>query len=395
QSYQSIGALGFFETPMPTPEILPNPEAGTVDIVFHVKEKQTANINFGTSIGGGYGGSSGGLSGFLGYTQPNLFGQGKSANLRAEYGPYTKSLEASYTDPALFGSRNSGSFSLFSTGDRYFTFGNVTRTRTGGSLQFGFPVPGLFRTRAFLGYSLSQTAYNGPNKDTCTPQSTEIECFPDATASTVSLSLTRDTKSHPLFPVAGTRQSLSLSQTGGPLQGDGNFQKLSSELEWWVPVGKIGGSQPGQRPIRLALGLSARAGTIFGNASLFPFEQFYAGGTRLGQPLRGYKDASINALGYDETCGDQFRLECLGNSFFTLSAEYAVRINDQLSVSAFGDAGNVWRNAGQFNPTRLFRGAGVGGTVVTPFGPIGLDLAYGFDKPQPGWELHFKFGQGF
>jgi outer membrane translocation and assembly module TamA len=33
--------------------------------------------------------------------------------------------------------------------------------------------------------------------------------------------------------------------------------------------------------------------------------------------------------------------------------------------------------------------------VVTPFGPIGLDLAYGFDKPDPGWEVHFKFGQGF
>ncbi|HEX2095383.1 MAG TPA: outer membrane protein assembly factor BamA [Longimicrobiaceae bacterium] len=396
-SYTSIGALGFFETPLPTPDILPNTEAGEVDIVFRVKEKQTGNINFGTSIGGSYAGRGGGVTGFLGFSEPNLFGQGKQGNLRVEYGYGRNAFEASYTDPAIFGSRNSGSISLFHTGDRYFSFGNVRRVRTGGAVQVGFPVPGLFRTRAFLGYSLARTAYFGPNDEECTAESTEVECLPNATASSLSLSLARDTKSHPLFPVSGTRQSVSLEQTGGPLGGDGNFQKASTEAEWWVPVGRLGGGQPGQRPIRMALGLTARAGTIFGDASLFPFEQYYAGGTRLpSQPLRGYKDASINALGFDETCGgSNFRLECLGNSFFSVSAEYAVRITDQLSVSAFADAGNVWRTAEQFNPTRLFRGAGIGGMVVTPFGPIGLDIAYGFDRPNPGWEVHFKFGQGF
>jgi outer membrane protein insertion porin family len=394
-SYTSVGALGFFETPMPLPDIAPNAETGEVDITFRVKEKQTGQISFGTTIGGSYAGSGGGLSGYLSYGQPNLFGQGKQANLRAEFGLGRRNLEASYTDPAIFGSRNSASASVFHTGDRYYTFGNVRRFRTGGSLQLGFPVPGLFRTRAFLGYSLSETSYDGAGDDECTAESTEIECLGDALASSLSLALTRDTKSHPMFPVSGTRQSLSVEQTGGPLGGNGNFQKVFGDLEWWVPVGRLGGSAPGQRPIRLALGLNARAGTIFGDASFFPFEQFYAGGTRLGQALRGYPDASITALGFDESCGDQFRLECLGSSFFTVSAEYAVRINDQLSVSAFGDAGNVWRTAEQFNPTRLFRGAGFGGTVVTPFGPIGLDLAYGFDKPEPGWEVHFKFGQGF
>jgi outer membrane protein insertion porin family len=49
----------------------------------------------------------------------------------------------------------------------------------------------------------------------------------------------------------------------------------------------------------------------------------------------------------------------------------------------------------EVNPTRLFRGAGVGVQLVTPFGPMGLDYAYGFDKAEPGWQLHFKFGQGY
>ncbi len=392
QSFQAISGLGFFETPLSQPDISPDPEAGTVDITFHVKEKQTGNINFGTVIGGGYGGRAGGFSGFLGYSQPNLFGQGKSASLRAEYGPGRRTFEASYSDPALLGTRNSGSFSVFHSGDRYATFGNIRRTRTGGSAQIGFPVPGLIRTRAFLGYSLSRTAYENNSGTECDDEGS-IACLPDATASNLSLSVTRDTKNHPLFPTSGTRQSLSVEQTGGPLGGTGNFQKASSELEWWVPTGKLGS---GPRPIRFALGLQARAGGIFGDASPFPFERFFAGGTQFGQPLRGYSEATISALGYSEACGRSLALPCLGDSYLTLTAEHAFRVNDNLSLSLFGDAGSVWSDVGHIDPTRLYRSAGVGATVVTPFlGAIGIDAAYGFDSPTPKWEIHFKLGNSF
>src|SRR5690606_16118798 len=120
QSYRSIAALGFFETPLPTPNIVPDEQNGTVDLTFDVTERQTGSVNFGMAIGGSsYYGRSGGLSGFLGYSQPNLFGQAKQADLRLEYGWYRSSFTASYTDPAVFGSRNSASVSLFHTDDSY------------------------------------------------------------------------------------------------------------------------------------------------------------------------------------------------------------------------------------------------------------------------------------
>src|SRR5207237_943123 len=65
------------------------------------------------------------------------------------------------------------------------------------------------------------------------------------------------------------------------------------------------------------------------------------------------------------------------------------------------DAGNGWWRPAQFEPTRLFRGAGVGVAVISPLGPLGIDYAYGFDKvdlfgrPAPGWKLHFKLGNFF
>ncbi|HEX6559757.1 MAG TPA: BamA/TamA family outer membrane protein, partial [Longimicrobiales bacterium] len=108
----------------------------------------------------------------------------------------------------------------------------------------------------------------------------------------------------------------------------------------------------------------------------------------------GYEETTITPGGYFDRSANIPLEQRFGDSYLRLSAEYAIRFNDNLSVSAFYDAGNVWRSPAEINPTRLFRGAGVGAMLVTPFGPIGLDYAYGFDKTRPSWQLHFKFGQG-
>ena len=133
RSYQNISALGFFEAPLPVPE-MQQEENGDVNITFRVVEKSTGSINFGTSVGGGYG-----LSGFIGYQQPNLFGQAKSGDLRWDFGRYINSFEATYTDPALLQSLVSGSLSLFNSRDRFFQFASGRRRRIGASTRFGFP----------------------------------------------------------------------------------------------------------------------------------------------------------------------------------------------------------------------------------------------------------------
>lgn len=394
QSYRSIAALGFFETPMPTPDILPNPEAGTVDLVFTVEERQVGSIGFGTSIGGGGYGRAGGISGFINYSHPNLFGQAKSASIQAEYGYGRSSFTASYTDPALFGTRNSGSVSLFHTDDRYrgFSFTDGRYVRTGASLQYGFPLLNYRFTRAFAGYSLSRYSYEARDADDC--GSGNIFCQPSALSSALSLSITRDTKDHPLFPSSGARQNISVQQTGGPLGGDGNFQKVTAGSEWWVPVGRIGGSEPGSRPIVMTFGLQARMGGVFGDASRFPLERFFLGGTQFGQALRGYEESTITPFGYfgRDASGINSN-QRLGDAYLVLTGEYAIRFNDNLSLSLFGDAGNIWNDIDEVNPTRLFRSLGIGATVVTPFGPLGLDYAYGFDKDEPGFQFHFKIQQ--
>lgn len=384
QSYQNISALGFFESPLPFPDITPLAN-GDVDITFRVVEKQTGSINFGTSVGGGVG-----LSGFIGYDQPNLFGQAKSGSLRWDFGRYINSFEMTYTDPAIFQSRTSATVSLFNSRDRFFQFSSGRRRRIGTNLRLGFPFRGSQRTRVFVGYGLSRTKYELFDD----VDDTSLFGRPPGIQSQLSLGITRQTLNHPIFPTTGSRQNINIEQNGGFLGGDGKFTRLLGDGSWWVPVGQLGGSDQGGG-IRFALGLTLRGGAVFGDAEAFPFDRFWMGGVQFGQNLRGYDETSITPLGFfPQNSGTISEIDRLGDAFFSLTAEYAIRMSDQIGVSMFYDAGSVWRDPGEFDPSTLYRGAGVGMQIVTPFGPLGLDYAYGFDRTTPGWQLHFRMGPG-
>lgn len=387
QSYQNIQSLGFFETPLDVPDIRIT-ETGDVDIVFNVAEKQTGSVQFGTAVGGGVG-----LSGFLGYDQPNLFGQAKAGSVRWDFGRYINSFTLSFTDPALFQSTVSGSLSLFNSTDRFYQFATGRRRRAGFVTRFGLPIPGSLRTRFFVGYSLSRTSYESFRRS----DDTSVFGLPPGILSSLLLGITRQTLNHPLFPTSGSSQTWNVELNGGPLGGAGDFIKQTAEAKWVIPVGKVGGEGPSSAGIQFALGLGMKGGALFGDASGFPFESFWMGGVQFGEVLRGYDETTITPRGYypEGSAGGISQVDRLGNAYFSATAEYKAVINSNLGMSAFYDVGNLWRGPRDINTSRLFRGAGFGVQLVTPFGPIGLDYAYGFDKPQPGWQLHFKMGPNF
>jgi outer membrane protein insertion porin family len=259
-------------------------------------------------------------------------------------------------------------------------------------VRFGLPLPtDLRNSRLTVGYSLSRTSYEEFDEDV-----SSIFSLPPGVQSTVTFGLARSTVDHPTFPTIGTRQEFQADLSGGVLGGDGDFQKYTTTGAWYTPIGSLGGNQPGSRPIQVVLGLEVEAGAIVGDASRFPFERFWMGGVQFGRPLRGYDETGVTPLGvFSENSNEVGTAERFGDSYIRLSAAISMRLTDAISLSTFYDAGNVWREPGQLNPSRLVRGAGVGISLLTPFGPLGIDWAYGFDKPEPGWQLHFKFGQGF
>ena len=220
--------------------------------------------------------------------------------------------------------------------------------------------------------------------------------LPPGTLSSFSIGITRRTLNHPLFPTAGSMQMWNTELNGGILGGAGDFVKHTAEAQWMIPVGGIGGD--GTRPggVQFSLGVNLRGGALYGDASRFPFESFWMGGVQFGQQLRGYDETSITPVGYFPERGSAIsQIDRLGNAYFSATASYNMVLNSNIGLSAFYDVGNLWEGPEDLDTSQFFRGAGFGVQLVTPFGPIGLDYAYGFDKTEPGWQLHFKMGPQF
>ena len=393
RSYQNVSNLGFFQQPLPSPDVKPAANGVDVDVVFRVEERRTGNINFGASLGQGTG-----VGGFLGLEEPNLFGRGKRGRLQWQFGKNINDFTLSYTDPSIKESRISGTVSLFDSRARY-TVGDLGRRKqTGGSVQLGFPFLGSRYTRLFTSYSYQRVRYTEGSADLRARFSCEA-----CTRSTLGTSLLRDTRFGLPFATGGSLTQVSGELNGGILGGTGDYQKVDLEGRWYAPLGSLGGQGTEfGGGVQFVLGITAKSGFIFGDAGPFFTELYTLGGVQFGIPLRGYDEFSITPEGFDpQASGNQASPDAFGKSYAAFTIETGARISQSLYVSAFFDAGNVYREARQWNPTRLFRGAGFGAAVISPLGPIGVDLGYGFDRvdgqgrPDPGWQLHFKLGNFF
>ena len=106
--------------------------------------------------------------------------------------------------------------------------------------------------------------------------------------------------------------------------------------------------------------------------------------------LRGYQNGSVGRYSSAYArLGLEFRYPLILEPSSTI---YAL---------AFIEAGNAWRNVGDFNPFDLKRSAGFGARIHLPMiGLMGIDWAYGFDKiggsrQSSGSQFHFIIGQEF
>jgi len=395
RSYQSLGNMGFFETPIPPPDTRPANEAGDVDVIFRVKEKRTGNINFGASMGQGTG-----VGGFIGLEQPNLWGNCKRGSVQWQYGRYINDFSLSYTDPAIRKSRISGTVTAYNSQARYQIADLGRSIRTGASLQVGFPMPNSRFTRLFITYGAEGVKFGSDgllgtvaNTTACT------RCF----RSNLGFNLQRDTRVDMPFATQGSMQSLRADFNGGPLGGTSNFQRYYGEMRAHALLTEIGGKKMGANPLKLTVGLSSKTGAVFGDPGAFFYSQsFSLGGVQFGEMLRGYPEFSVTPTGFSGSTGTyNAQRGSFGNAFFTATAEVGLRVSQQLYLNLFYDAGNIWAHPREIDPSRLYRGAGIGASVVTPLGPLGLDWAYGFDRtdvfgrPDPKFQLHFRLGQFF
>jgi len=134
-----------------------------------------------------------------------------------------------------------------------------------------------------------------------------------------------------------------------------------------------------------------------------PFETFYVGGDGMSGYSTSYAEETIGLRGYDNGSLTPYRAEGYAYDRFTLELRYPIMLgNTTIYGLGFLEGGNAWSEAKKFNPFQLKRSAGVGVRIFLPMvGLMGIDWAYGFDKPyttstsRGGSQFHFILGQEF
>ncbi|MDO4707435.1 MAG: POTRA domain-containing protein [Porphyromonadaceae bacterium] len=134
-----------------------------------------------------------------------------------------------------------------------------------------------------------------------------------------------------------------------------------------------------------------------------PFGTYYMGGDMMSAGMGGYMNETIGLRGYrnGSIAGANYDY---AYSYFrtTLELRYPLIFEQSTTIWVLGflEAGNAWRNIGQYNPFDVRRSAGLGVRIMLPMvGLLGLDWAYGFDRPNPfsrergGSNIHFVLGR--
>ncbi|RMG02483.1 MAG: outer membrane protein assembly factor BamA, partial [Nitrospirae bacterium] len=361
RSYERINNLNFFETV----ELIPKPhiETKTIDIDVKVKEKATGFL----SVGGGYS-TVDKLVGIIDLTQANLFGTGRYIKLKAELGGSSSFYELSYRDPWFLDKPISMTLSAYKTQRDFISY---DRNATGGSIGFGkrfweyWSAGATYRFERATVENVSDSASNIVKDQIGTK-----------TTSSITGSITRDSRDSYIDPTRGTRHSLVLTYAG--IGGDNYFVKGLIDSAWFLPVGKT------------TISLRGRIGYIKGlfGHEIPLYERFYVGGIY-----------TIRGLGFGEGGPRDETGEVIGGTTeVILNAEYIFPVFEEAKLKGvvFLDAGRAYDDSEDFlSDIRYTAGGGI--RWLSPFGPVRIE--YGFNlspkEDEESGKIEFAFGSFF
>ena len=426
RTIRELGQLRYFNPETINPEVIPNPEDGTVDIIYHVEETSADQIEL--SGGWGYGRIIGtlGLS-FNNFSLRNFFkkgawkpvptGDGQKLSLRVQsYGRGYISYTASFTEPWL-GGKKPNAFSVSFYHSRYTN--GLARTDE----AFGY-----FKING-LSFGLSKrlkwpddyfTIYHGFNLQRYDLQNwSEIITAGGGTGFYNNFNYNiivgrNSTSPSPIYPRNGSEVSLSLELTPPySLFSNKDYENLPPEEKYqWIEYYKV--KVRFSFFLELANKLVVNARMKFGFLGAYndvigvtPFERFYLG----GDGLTGYNQLDgreiIGMRGYDRPrliTPDKIIYDGAGGVVydkFTLEMRYPLSLNPSATiyVLSFIEAGNNFVFHKDYDPFNVYRSAGFGVRIFLPmFGVLGLDWGYGFDEPniqgvRGGSNFHFSINQ--
>jgi len=358
RSYERINNLNFFETVDLGPK--PRPEEKLVDLDIKVKERPTGFF----SVGGGYSSVEKFIA-MVELTQGNLFGKGLFAKIRAELGGRTSYYDISFRDPWFMDKPISFSTNVYKITKEYIEY---EKKATGFGFSFG---------KRFAEYWWTDITYNLEWAKIFNVSDDASSIIKDQegtnTTSSITPSLTRDSRDNYLDPSRGARNTVYLTYAG--LGGTNKFLKGELDSAWYFPIGPTTAMLRGR--FGYATGLEGK--------KLPLYERFYVGGIYTVRGL-GFGEAGPK----DEKTGDAIG----GTEELIFNAEYIFPIVSEIRLKGvvFFDAGNAYEEFKNFGELRYTTGLGL--RWISPVGPIRIEWGYNIDKKPGEKSSRFEFAFG-
>lgn len=451
RTVRELGQLGFFDAQEISPNFNnPNPNEGTIDMEYSVKETGSSQIE----LQGGYGG--GGFIGTLGLSfnnfsikdifkkeayKPIPMGDGQKLALRLQASRFYQTYSFSFSEPWL-GGKKPMQFSTSLSHTKQFLYDYQTRNADKSKsfnitgITFGLAkrlsVPDDYFT---LSQAISFQRYDLNNYNT------GLFTFGNGYANNLSYTIglnRNNTYNDPIYPTGGSnfnvtaKMSIPYSLFDGVdyaslkaerddliiIRDDASqstidrtdasnrigeidqerykwleFYKINFKVDWFTQLAKDLVLKP-----TVEFGF---LGAYNNDRGAIPFERFFVGGDGLGTysldgretiALRGYPNQSLS----DQDGGTIYNK-------FSLELRYPITLKASAKIYALGflEGGSSYNSFKDYNPFQLYRSAGLGIRIFMPaFGLLGIDFGHGFD-PLPGeigkhgWETHFIIGQQF
>ncbi|MEW4923598.1 outer membrane protein assembly factor BamA [Algibacter sp. 2305UL17-15] len=451
RTVRELGQLGFFDAQEISPNFNnPNPNEGTIDMEYSVKETGSSQIE----LQGGYGG--GGFIGTLGLSfnnfsikdlfnkdayKPIPMGDGQKLALRLQASRFFQTYSFSFSEPWLGGKRPV-QFSASLSHTKQFLFNPLTR---GADKSKSFNITGITLGLAkrlsvpddyfTLSQALSYQVYDLNNYNT------GLFTFGNGSAKNLSytVGLSRNnTRVDPIYPTGGSNFSVTAklsipyslfdgvdysalkqertdSQTiindtsnseADRIAASERIGQIDQERFKWLEFYKV--NFKADWYTELTKDLVLRPSVEFGflgaynnDRGVIPFERFFLGGDGLGNfsldgrqvvQLRGYPNQSLSSQDGSSVYNK-----------FSLELRYPVTLKASAKIYALGfmEGGASYNSFRDFDPFTIKRSAGLGVRIFMPaFGLLGIDFGHGFDSidgtgVKNGWETHFIIGQQF
>ena len=442
RSVRELAQLNYFNQEKINPQVVPNPEDGTVDVTWQLEEKSSDQLE----LSAGWGGNIG-LTGTLGvsfnnFSAKNLFkkkawdplpmGDGQKVSLRFQSnGTAFRSYNFSFTEPWLGGKkRNSLTYSIYDTkySNSYNPLtGTVTSSSnpsyirtTGTSLSLGRQLKwpdDYFSMSVGLSYTLY--TLNDYYIDRV-----NLPGFNNGHSNNLNIKVAvqRSSINNPQFPASGSTMLMSLQMTppystfnkdiatsSNPYQWI-EYHKWRLNSEFYVPLTKPIGEDHKQLVLKFAAKFGY-LGKYSSTLKVSPFERFQVGDAGLSNQfaLLGYDIIAQRGYPvYQSSDPTKNPDQSSASQYFTMFNKYVLELRYPLSLSAgstiyglaFMEAANGWYDMKEYNPFKLRRSVGLGMRFYLPmFGLLGFDYGLGLDRYTPGASIkdisRFTFMLGF